>query len=181
MMRTWTLRGLTALLALAVAVPMLRAVPPPESPTTEDRLTLVLDQLRDVRSRLAEIQDNQLLQIKSMQGDIDRLKEEMRRLSDEVHRLSATTQTNVAASINPNPPTAILVTGTIQLENRYSFPATVVINGLSYRLNPLERRSVTEPAGRFTYSVYTDNYGLVQGVTDRYLSPGREFPITINP
>ena len=180
MMRTWTLRGLTALLTLAVAVPMLRAAPPSESLTTEDRLTLVLDQLRDVRSRLAEIQDNQLLQIKSMQGDIDRLKEEMRRLTDEMHRLSVAPPT-IAASINPNPPATPLVTGTIQLENRYSYPATVFINNQSYRLNPFERRSVAEPAGRFNYSVYTDNYGLVQGVTDRYLSPGRDFPITINP
>ena len=180
MMRTWTLRSLTALLTLTVAVPLLRAAPPSESQSTEDRLTQVLDQLRDVRAKLTDIQDNQLLQIKSMQGDIARLNEDVRRLSDEVHHLS-TTQTSIAASINPNPPATPLVTGAIQLENRYSYPATVVINGLSYRLNPFERRSVTEPAGRFSYSVYTDNYGLVQGVTDRYLSPGRDFPITINP
>lgn len=156
MMHTWTLRGLTALLALAVAVPMLHAAPPSESQTTEDRLALVLDQLRDVRAKLADIQDNQLLQIKSMQGDIDRLKEEMRRLSDEVHRLSAATQTSVAASINPNPPATPLVTGTIDLENRYSFPATVVINGLSYRINPLDAAaSSNPPAGSTTPSTPT--------------------------
>ncbi len=116
-----------------------------------------------------------------MQGDIDRLKDDLRRLNDEVRRLSVAPPPSIAASINPAAPATPLVTSNILLENRYSSPATVVINGVSYRINPFERRTVPEPVGRFTYEVYTDNYGLVQGLADRYLSPSRDFPITINP
>ena len=115
-----------------------------------------------------------------MQGEISRLKDDIRHLGDEVRRLS-TTQTNVAASINPAAPAAALVTGTIILENRYPFPATIVINGQSYRVNPFEQRRVSEPVGRFNYAVYTDNGYVAQPQSDRFLAPGRDFPITINP
>ena len=180
MMRTWTLRGLTALLALAVAVPMLRAAPPSENLTTEDRLLQVLDQLRDVRSKLAEIQGNQLLEIKSMQGDIDRLKGEMRDLADEVRRLSVA-KPIIAASINPNPP-APLGAGTVVLTNNYSDPVTVFINGQSFRVNPSSQvRVAGTPVGPFTYSVVMDNGYVAKQPTERVLTAGRDFPITINP
>lgn len=181
MMRTWTVRGLVALLTLAVAVPALRAAPPSDNPTIDDKLTELLIQQQKMQLKLNTIQATQDVQLKSMQDDIDRLKDDLRRLGDEVRRLSVAPAPSIAASINPAAPAGPLVTSDILLENRYVSPATVYINGQAYRLNPYERRSVPEPVGRFTYSVYTDNYGLVQGPTERFLSPTRDYPITINP
>ena len=180
MMRTWTLHGLVALLSLAVVVPALRAAPPTDNPTDDKATEILIQQIKKIRLQLDAIQTTQDVQLKSMQDDIDRLKDDLRRLSDEVRRLSAAPP-NIAASINPAAPASPLVTSNILLENRYSSPATVYINGTPYRLNPFERRTVPEPVGRFSYAVYTDDYGLIQGLTDRYLSPSRDFPITINP
>lgn len=183
MMRTWTLRAVLALSVVAAA-PAAWAAPEPPT-TTDDKLNAVLAQLQQLNTRLAALQLNQDIQIKAVQDDVSRLKDDMRNLQDEVRRLTAgSVQPNVAASINPNQPVApggALVNGTITLENRYSSPATVVVNGQSYRLVPGERVDIAAPAGRFTYAVLTDNYGLVQGTTSRYLAPGRDFPITINP
>ncbi len=181
MMRTWTLRALMTALALAVAASAGRATPPEFPSSSDEKLNLVLQQLSDVKSRLAAIQANQDLQIKSMQDDIDHLKTDMARLNDEVHRLSTTT-TNIAASINPAAPVSPqLATGNIVLENRYNAPATVVINNQNYRVQPFERVSVPATVGRFTYAVYTDDFGLVQPPSNRFLTPGRDFPITIHP
>jgi cell division protein FtsB len=186
MMRTRTLRGLAVLFAVSFAVSAVHAGPEPL--TTDDKLNQILSQLdklnqlpnqvHELRMKVSDIQANQDLQIKTTQEDIDRLKAEVRRLSDDVKRLSTITP-NISASINPAP--ALPAASTILLENRYSVPATVFINGLPYRLMPFERLNVVHPVGAFNYAVTTDNYGLVQGLTNRYLAPNRDFPITINP
>lgn len=183
MMRTWTHRAVIALSALAFAVPALAAGP---ETTTDDKLNQILAQLQDLSTRVRAsqvAQDIQQSEIKAMQDEIDRLRADLSRLTDEMHR-AAVVQPNVAASINPAQPVAPGIPpagGTITLENHYSSPATVVINGQSYRVMPGERADISAPAGRFSYSVLTDNYGVVQGTTNRYLAPGRDFPITINP
>jgi predicted PurR-regulated permease PerM len=185
MMRTWTTRILTALIAVSLAAASVHAGP--ESVTTDeklnqilsqlDRLTQVPDQIQDLKMKVNRLQANQDLQIKTTQEDIERLRAEVNRLSDDVKRLSTTT--NIAASINPAP--VLPAAGAILLDHRYVSPATVFINGLPYRLMPFEQRRVVHPVGAFNYAVYTDNYGLVQGVTNRFLVPNRDFPITINP
>jgi hypothetical protein len=182
MMRTWTVRVL-AVSAVAFAAQAAWAAPEPQ--TTDDKLNQILAQLQDLGTRVRATQVGQEIQqsqIKAMQDEIDRLRADLSRLTDEMHRASV--QTNIAGSINPNAPAVPggpPAGGTIALENRYSFPATVVINGQSYRLMPGERAEISAPAGRFTYAVLTDNYGVVRAATERYLAPGRDFPITIHP
>ena len=184
MMRTWTFRAVIALSAVALSAPAGWAGP--ETPTTDDKLNQILAQLQDLGTRVRATQvaqDIQQSQIKATQDEIDRLRADLSRLTDELHR-AAVVQPNIAASINPAQPVApggLLARGTITLVNDYSFPATIVINGRDYRVMPGQRAVVDSPAGRFDYAVLTDNYGMVQGATNRYLAPGRDFPITINP
>ena len=180
MMRNRTFHGIAVVLVLALAVPALRAAPPSETQSVEDRLTQVLDQLRDIKARVGNIQANQDLQARSMQDDIDHLKDDMRRLADEVRRLSAA-RPAIAASINPVPPTAS-GSGVILLTNNYGYPATVYINNKPFRVEPSAQVRVTDtPVGAFTYSVVTDNGYVAQQPTNRVLAAGRDFPITINP
>ena len=78
-------------------------------------------------------------------------------------------------------PASPLVTGNIVLENQYGAPASFVINGQTYRVLPFARAVVTAPVGPFTYAVATDDFGTVQGPTNRFLAPGRDFPIIVHP
>ncbi len=172
MMHTTTVRGLAALLAFVAAASSVRAGP------EDDKLSQVLTQLHDVTNKLSQIQIKQDLEITSMQNDVSQLKTDVNRLNEEIHRLSAV-KTTVAASINPD--VALPSTGTLVLTNHYSYPATFVVNGRSIRVMPAQAARVTEPAGRFNFSVYTDDDGLVYAPAERYLVIGREYPITVNP
>ncbi len=181
MMCTWTLRTFVALAAVALAVSTMRAAPPEFPTSTDEKLTQVLLQLQEVKSRLSTMQAAQDMQIQLMQDDIDRMKSDVARLKDEVRRLSATS-TSVAASINPAAPAVPqLATGNIVVDNLYNTPATVVINNQNFRVEPFQHLSVPATVGRFTYAVYTDGFGQVQAPTNRYLAPGHDFPITIHP
>jgi hypothetical protein len=176
-MHTSTLRGLAALLAFVVAASSVRAGP--ETPLNDDKLSQVLTQLQEVTNKLSAIQIRQDIQIQSMQNDVSQLKADVSRLNEEIRRLS-TVKTNISASINPNP--APPVTGTLVLENRYSFPATFYVNGQPIRVMPSQLARVTEPVGRFSYQIYTDDRTIpVQPLSDRFLVPGRDYPITLNP
>ncbi len=177
MMRTWTLRTLAAVaLTVVVAASAVRAASPELPSTTDEKLNRILDELADLNTRLGLIHANQSLQ----RADIDRLRADVDRLNDEMRRLSATS-TSVAASINPDAPASPTVTGNIVLENRYGSPASFIINGRTYRVMPFSQAVVTTPVGPFNYAVTTDDFGTVQGPTNRFLAPGRDFPIIVHP
>ena len=179
MMRTWTL--FAALAVTALAAPMMRAASPELPSTTDEKLTQVLLQLQDVKSRLSTMQAAQDTQVKLMQDDIDLLRTEMARLKEDVHRLSAAS-TNVAASINPAAPVSPQrAISNIVVDNLYGTPATVVINNQTFRVEPFRKLNLPTAVGHFTYEVFTDDFGMVQPPTDRYLTAGHDFPITIHP
>jgi hypothetical protein len=177
MLRSWKFVG-PAVLCVFVAASAARA--DNSDKTDSEKLAEILKQLRTVQDKLDRVEANQNLQIKDMQADLARLREDVARLKDQMARLGEA-QSRISASINPNAPPAGLVTGTIRLENRHVAPATFVVNGKSYRLAPGEIRPVTETVGKFTYEVFTDDFGLIRPAVDRFLEPARTFPITVNP
>ena len=176
-MYTTTVRGLAALLAFVAAASSVRAASP-ETPLSDEKLSQVLAQLQEVTNKLSAIQISQDVQLHSMQNDVTQLKADVNRLNEEMRRLSPV-KTNIAASINPTP--VLPVTGTILLANHYSYPATFIVNGQSIRVPPSEGRRVVAPVGRFTFSVFTDNDGLVYAPVERNLTANRDFPISVNP
>ncbi len=151
-MHTTTLRGLAALLAFVVAASSVRAGP--ETQTSDDKLSQVLAELQDVTRKLSAIQIRQDVEITSMQNDVTELKAHVNRLSDEVRRLSGV-KTTISASINPE--VAAPTRATLVLTNHYSFPATFYVNGRAIRVEPAQQVRVPEPAGRFSYEIYTDD------------------------
>jgi hypothetical protein len=172
MMHATTVRGLAALLTFVAAASAVRAGP------EDDKLSQVLPQLQDVTNKLSQIQIKQDVQITSMQNDLSQLKADVNRLNEELRRLSAV-KTTIAASINPE--VAAPATGTLILTNHYSYPATFIVNGRSIPVMASQAARVVQPAGRFNFSVYTDNDGLVYSAGDRYVAAGQSYPITINP
>ena len=177
MMRTWTLRGFAALIALAVAASAVRAASPELPSSTDETSKKILEQLQELNTRLSLIQANQSVQ----REDIDRLRADVNRLNEEMRRLSPAGTTNIAASINPAAPASPAGMGNIVLDNQYSSPASFIINGQRYRVMPFSRAVVTTPVGPFVYAVATDDFGTVQGPTNRVLAPGRDFPIVVHP
>jgi hypothetical protein len=172
-MYTTTVRGLAALLAFVVAASSVRAGP------EDDKLSQVLSQLQEINNKIGVIQLKLDIQSTSMQKEVDQLKLDVNRLSDELRRLSPV-KTTIAASINPDLP-APVTTGTLVLTNHYSVPAIFIVNGRSIPVLPSQAARVVQPAGRFNFSIYTDTNGLVYAPADRYLVAGRDYPITINP
>jgi hypothetical protein len=176
-MYTSTFRGLAALLTFVVAASS--ACAGPETPPNDDKLSQVLTQLQEVTNRLGAIQIRQDIQIQSMQNDVSQLKTDVSRLNEEIRRFS-TERTNIAASINPE--VAAPVTAALILTNHYSVPATFYVNGRPIRVPPSQQARVMHPVGRFSYEIYTDDRTIpVQPLSDRFLIPGRDYPITLNP
>jgi hypothetical protein len=135
-----------------------------------ENIAEILKQVKELQAKLDRMQGDRDLQMRSIKDDLARLRE-------KVEQMDKDATARISGSINPNP----LVTGTIRLENRYNSGANVIINGKSYRVMPAEVRLVTDqPVGRFSYEVVTDNGYTIPSV-ERFLSPTRSFPITINP
>ena len=66
--------------------------------------------------------------------------------------------------------------GSVKLINEYVTPMSIIVNGLSYRLEPGEIRFVEVPAGKFTYQVPS----LQWAVQERSIAAGDIKPIRIH-
>jgi hypothetical protein len=103
----------------------------------------------------------------------------MEGLEQSFERLAAA-KTRIASSFTPGEPAG--GTATIRLQNRYSIPATVHINGQTYVVPAFETRQVVGvPAGTFTYDVAAEGFGVIQPTVIRTINPNETFSIFINP
>ena len=72
--------------------------------------------------------------------------------------------------------------GTLRLENRSAFGATVRVNGNPYFVPAFERRLVRNvPTGAFNYEVSADGFGVIQPAVNRTLTAGETFIVYVNP
>jgi hypothetical protein len=79
------------------------------------------------------------------------------------------------------PPAAAPTTGTVTVQNTHPAPATVVINGQAYPVEPYQTRSIILPAGSFQYSVEVAGFGLVEPLRSETLRPAGGYRINIFP
>lgn len=111
-----------------------------------------------------------ITQIQKNTSDINALKEEVSKLQKAV------------AELQKNPPRVSLSppetpqTGSIQLLNAWMTPMSVVVDGVSYQLQPGESRMIPRAAGNFSYEVL----GLQPRLT-RTVAAGETFTIRIGP
>jgi hypothetical protein len=98
--------------------------------------------------------------------DMQQLQRDMTNLKQEVDR--------ERARISRYPAPESQATGKVQLDNEWTTPMTVIVDGLSYRLEPGQRQTISKPAGNFTYEVLG-----VQSAVTRTVRPNETLTIRI--
>jgi hypothetical protein len=144
------------------------------------------EKLDDIARQLREIRkDLDLLRPYETALTIETLRKQMSQVQDRLSNLEQrVNQTTISGSFDPSrrimaSPT---MTGTVRLQNRSGYLATVTVNGFSYTLVPGELRFVNGvPVGELVYQVSATGCGTIQPPTFRNLAPGETLNLTINP
>lgn len=69
-------------------------------------------------------------------------------------------------------------TGTLRLQNRLTVPATIIVDGIPYRVDALQTRDLAGvPAGNFTFEALVDGFGSLQPRATRTLLPNQIYTI----
>jgi hypothetical protein len=164
----------------------------------QDRLTLLEQQVRSHHSTLRaaqaavqdlrDLQDRLALEPRSAPpGPAARQAfsytppQELRDLEQRVAALEARLRSDEQRrfSFTPEAPRR---TGTLRLENRSPFGATVLVNGNPFVVPAFETRLVRNvPTGTFNFEVSADGFGVIRPTTTRTLSPGETFIVSVNP
>jgi hypothetical protein len=110
---------------------------------------------------------------------------ELRRRIDELdarlRALESADRARIARSFNPDAPGT--PTGTILLQNRTTRSATIVVDGTSYHLAPLQTAAIqSRPLGPVTYEVHAEGWGMIRPpTTTRLASADRPLTIFVGP
>jgi outer membrane murein-binding lipoprotein Lpp len=111
--------------------------------------------------------------VRQLQDDVESLKSRVRQLEDDVRTLRAAPAPSSTSKFGPG--NSATRTGRIKLSNDYLEEMSIVVNGMSYRLAPGQTRTISVPAGPFTYQVLQ----LQRMPQERYINPDEEKPIRI--
>src|SRR5262245_31129135 len=176
-MRTGTLLGLLA--AVALTTPCFAAdsekKDAPPGPTLEQKIDIIKGQLDDLTRQMLRITDLSI-NVASMQRDMNDLKARLERLEREMDQARRERR----SSFYEPPMTGTTgTTGILRLYNRFTAPATIVVNGRGYRLVPGETRSISVPAGTYTFETLVDGFGQIQGEVLRSIQPGEARAIEV--
>jgi TolA-binding protein len=136
--------------------------------------------LRDLQDRFAALESRPLPDTGARRAfsytppqelrDLDeRLAAVERRLGNDERRFSFT-------------PEAPRRAGTLRLQNRSAFDATVTVNGNPFVVPAFETRLVRNvPVGTFNYEVSAEGFGVIQPTLRRNLTAGETFIVYVNP
>jgi hypothetical protein len=129
-----------------------------------------LKPIADINLRLADLDEK----LQRTNRRIDLLQDAVRDLDKNVR----SSPPRVARYFEP----PLSSQGTIRLDNRSVYPATVVLDNVRYEVAPLSMRQLERsPSGDHTYEVYVSNFGLVKGATITTLAPNQILTIFIGP
>jgi hypothetical protein len=175
-MRTGTLLGLLA--AVALTTPCFAADPEkkdaPQGPTLEQKIDFIKGQLDNLTQSMLRVTDLSI-NVASMQRDMNDLKARLERLEREMDQARRERRSSFY-----EPPTTGTM-GTLRLSNRFVEPATIIVNGRAYRLVPGETRTISVPAGTYTFETLVDRFGQIQGEVLRSIQPGEARAIEVYP
>jgi hypothetical protein len=165
--------GFTAVLAVVLAVPTVRA---DAEFATKDDLQAIQRQLNEIRKKLEDLRTVQDLERAMDSVTFQVFERRLQRLEEAVARMATVTRTT--SGFTPD----LAGSGTIRLRNRSGYMATIVVNGQPYPVPAYETRLIQGmPAGPFTYEVSANGFGIIQPLVNRTLLANREFTININP
>jgi hypothetical protein len=135
---------------------------------------------RDLRDRLDALEQQPAPDAVARRAFSYTPPQEVRDLEQRVAALEARLRTDDRRfSFTPEAPRR---TGTLRLENRSAFGATVRVNGNPFLVPAFETRLVQNvPAGTFNYEVSADGFGVIQPTLRRTLAPGETFIVFVNP
>jgi hypothetical protein len=211
MMRTWKTFGMKAILAAAFLAPPALAAADSDAPKTTDarleeitkqltRMETSLKEVGDLKSELAKVsreigilqrdltlkvQQDQATQ-KDLSERIDKLermaREEITRLNEDLRKLRAgpSTQSSLYTPNQGPPPAA--GSGRIRLVNDSFGTVTITLNGKPHTLPPRQSTLLeNQPAGRFTYDVQAEGFGVIRPPSTRELAANDTYTIEVFP
>src|SRR5262249_6186069 len=110
--------------------------------------------------------------------------EQLRRIQELLERMALQQGVIRQAGFDPRsvaPGGAVPTTATITVQNSYLSPATIRINGQTFRVEPNQTLPITGvPTGTFQYSVDVDGFGTAESLRTDTLRPSG-YRITIFP
>jgi hypothetical protein len=168
-MRTWTRLGSAVLLAIPLTAPSLRA----DAELNAKNIEKLQNEVAQLRKDVAQLQKDILDNAAQRSANA----EQLRSIRDLLARMARQQETITrqagydARSVTPPLPGTLPPTARILLENVYASPATVRVNGQSYRVEPNQTLPVTAPVGTLQYSVEVDGYGLTEPLRTDNLPP----------
>jgi hypothetical protein len=129
-----------------------------------------------IKTDLGNLRTESQLGVQNAEKKANELKEEMARLKFDVEQLGTRVSTpQRIAAFPPAEPAA--ASARVEMVNTFPEEVTIVVNRLSYRLVPGERRqSEPVPAGTFTYEVL----GVTPSRT-RTIGPNQVFTVSVYP
>ena len=195
MTRNWhKVLGYQAILAAAMLAP--RAYADDGAQKNSDKPASLDSKIKEQLDRI----ENKLGSIDTLKSDVGGVKKEIelmrqantqdfeafhKRVTELEKRLAAfeshlnQTPTRVANFPPPNGTATPPPASHIRLLNSYPRPATVILNGLSHRLNPYEARSIDVAPGTFTSEVLVDGYGSVQPMMSKPIAANESRTIEV--
>jgi hypothetical protein len=167
-MRTWTRLIPAVLLALGLFCPSLRAIDPELG--DKQKIEQLQRDVADLKKQIGDLRRDLLDNAAQRNHNT----EELARIRELLERLAAQQGAIRVAGYDPRsvaPGGAAPTTATITVQNVYAAPATVHINGQSYRVGPGQTLPITFPVGTIQYSVDVDGYGTVGPLRNDNLPP----------
>lgn len=161
-MRTW-MRLIPAVLLILPFAPALLHAADPEIPIKKedfDKLKEKIDKLQSEMTANSQRAKATADDVRAIRQELERIRELLERMAVQqgvIQRQAGYDPRSISASA-PTPTTA-----TITLQNSYSAPATVHINGRSFRVEPNQTLRIPDsPTGTFQYFVDVEGYGRVE-------------------
>jgi len=163
----------SAVAAGLMASSALAADPKEDLTIAVEKLQTAIKNLEDLEKRLNDYKVANAAALTQVKDDVKSLESKVRQIEDDLKLLRSTV--NNQASTSKRDTVEAPRTARIKLTNEFVEEMTVLLNGASYQMLPGQSRTITIPAGPFTYQVLN----LQQTVQDRTITAGEEKPIRI--
>jgi outer membrane murein-binding lipoprotein Lpp len=141
---------------------------------TVEKLDALVKRLEAAEKSLTDYKMTNATAVSQVQNDVEGLKSRIRQIEDDVKALRQMGNPAVTSKFGPGTDIGNRL-GRVRLTNEYLEEMSVVVNGVAYRLVPGQTRTVSVPAGTFTYQVLQ----LQPNVQTRTIAPDEEKPIRI--
>jgi hypothetical protein len=177
-MLTWTRLIPAVLLTLALFCPSLRAIDP--ELTDKQKIEQLQRDVTQIKNDLERLRKDFLDNAAQRNHNA----EELAKIRELLERMALQQGVIRQAGFDPRsvtPGGAVPTTATITVQNAYLYPATVRINGQSFRVEPNQTLPIAGiPTGTFQYSVDVDGFGTAEALRTDTLRPSG-YRITIFP